>query len=166
MRGAAGFPQTAANPVSSPRAKPLFIPPHASLPVQQAKGQTKWFLRAHAARSRARQMWEGEIKAAAALGSWGRQWPRVISLLGSLGIAVARAKERNPQLLRGGPWGLSWLLTELNQGWMQHVGVAAPGRADGEACRDGDENAPGLRRAQIDGAKSLQLSLLFVYGKL
>lgn len=71
-----------------------------------------------------------------------------------------------PSCSGGGPWGLSRLPSELNQGWMQHVGVAAPGRADGEACRDEDENAPGLRRAQIDGAKSLQLSLLFVYGKL
>lgn len=49
---------------------------------------------------------------------------------------------------------------------MQHVGVAVPGRADGEARSDRDENAPGLRRAQIDGAKSLKLSLLFVYVKL
>lgn len=48
-------------------------------------------------------------------------------------------------------------------------GCSCTSRAEGEARgtrNENAENAPGLSSVQTDGAKTLQLSLLFVYVKL
>ena len=108
-----------------------------------------------AAGSRAHQMWKGEM----------RQRP-CWACGSSLGTAVVGAALRVLGCSTAIPGAVP--PPERVKLDVMH-GCSCTGRAEGEACgtrNENAQNAPGLSSAQNDGAKTLQLSLLFVYVKL